>query len=428
MLSIQQPRRIYYGWYLVVALAVTETVSYGVLTYIFTVFVKPMQAELGFSSVNISGAYSLSLIVTALVGIPLGRWLDGHGPRWSMTAGSIAGVLLVLLWSTVRDLNSFYAIWFCIGIVKAAVLYDPAFWVIANWFTRKRRQAIALMTFIAGFSSLIFIPLAQGLVQQVGWRGALVVLAVVLGVLTIPPHVLMLRRRPADIGLNPDGDNHSADASVTTSALHQTSPSTKSALRSRLFAWLTAAFALNNIAITVIAVYLVPYLIDIGHEASFAALAAGLIGAASLPGRIIFTLSGNRWSPGGIAALLFAMQTLALIVLLNAHSQVEVLLFIALYGAGYGAITPARAGLIADFFGYGGYGVISSTISFFVTIISALASVAASTTIDQTHSYNGILWVMMIVSAASVAMILLATFTHQKQRRVATDFRAASLR
>jgi predicted MFS family arabinose efflux permease len=319
----------------------------------------------------------------------------------------------------VRDLNTFYAVWFCIGIVKAMVLYDPAFWVIANWFTRKRRQAIALMTFIAGFSSLIFIPLAQGLVQQNGWRGALVILAVVLGVFTVPPHLLMLRRRPDDIGLNPDGD---VSVPVTALPVNQTvAPSTKSALRSSLFIWLTAAFALNNIAVTVIAVYLVPYLIDIGHVAAFAALAAGLIGAASLPGRIIFTLSGNRWSPGGIAALLFAMQTLALIVLLNAHSQVEVLVFIALYGAGYGAITPARAGLTADFFGHSAYGTINSTLSFFVTIISALASVAASSSIDQTHSYNGILWVMMIVSAVSVLMIVLATYTHNHQRLLSME-------
>jgi sugar phosphate permease len=416
MITTQPSRRIYYGWILVVALAVTEMVSYGVLAYVFTVFVKPIQAELHFSSVDISGAYSVSLIVSALVGIPLGRWLDKHGPRWSMTAGSIVGVVLVLLWSSVHDLTAFYVIWFALGVVKAMVLYDPAFWVIANWFTRRRRQALTLLTFIAGFSSLIFIPLAQFLVGQFGWRGALVILALLMGVLTIPPHLLMLRRRPADMGLNPDGEEAPPQRNAAgTSQPESISFSVTSALRSSVFWWLTVAFAFNNAAVTVIAVYLVPYLTDVGHDAAFAALAAGLIGAVSLPGRIIFTLSGSRWSPGGIAALLFALQALGLIVLLDARSQASVLLFVALYGSGFGAITPARAGLVADFFGHSAYGAISSTLGFFVTAVSATASVAASTIIDRTHSYTGILGLMIIACGFSAVTVLLATYAHHRQ-------------
>src|SRR5690242_18951054 len=85
-------------------------------------------------------------------------------------------------------------------------MYEQAFWIVANWFRRRRGRALTLLTFIAGFASVIYIALAGWLVQVQGWRAALVTLAVLLAVATVPLHALLLRRRPADLGLLVDGD------------------------------------------------------------------------------------------------------------------------------------------------------------------------------------------------------------------------------
>jgi MFS family permease len=202
------PRRqqqFYYGWVLVLTLAVTETTSFGVLYYAFTVFVTPMREELGWSTAVLTGAFSLSQLLNGLAGVPAGRWLDRHGPRLLMTVGSCVAMLLVLAWSRVDSLVAFYAIWAAIGVTGAAVLYEPAFVVVANWFVKQRSRALTVLTFIAGFASVIYIPLAGWLVEAQGWRTALVTLALILGIGTIPLHALVLRRRPADIGLLPDG-------------------------------------------------------------------------------------------------------------------------------------------------------------------------------------------------------------------------------
>ena len=95
------------GWGIVGALSVTETVSWGILYYAFAVFLIPMQRELGFSTSELTGAYSLALLVSAVAGIAVGRYLDRHSPRGLMTAGSIAGTALVLAWSQVDGLAAF---------------------------------------------------------------------------------------------------------------------------------------------------------------------------------------------------------------------------------------------------------------------------------------------------------------------------------
>ena len=120
------------AWAIVGALSVTETVSWGILYYAFAAFLLPMQRDLGFSAAQLTGAYSLALGVTAVVGIAVGRFLDRRSPRLLMTVASLAGSLLVVAWSQVNGLAAFYALWIGIGLVMSAVLYEPAFTIIAS--------------------------------------------------------------------------------------------------------------------------------------------------------------------------------------------------------------------------------------------------------------------------------------------------------
>src|SRR5207244_7642240 len=107
-------KRPYYGWILAVTLGFCETVSWGVLYYAFSVLIAPTTAELGWSRAELSGALSVMLVVSGLAGLVVGRWLDEHGPRILMTAGSIVAVPLVSAWSRVRDVSSFHMVLVCV--------------------------------------------------------------------------------------------------------------------------------------------------------------------------------------------------------------------------------------------------------------------------------------------------------------------------
>lgn len=402
--------RLYYGWVIVGVLAVTETISWGILFYAFSVFLVPMRDDLGWSTAAQTGAYSLALLVSAAAAPLVGRWLDRHGPRLLMTAGSIAGSLLILAWSAVDSLPLYYAIWAGLGLAMAATLYEPAFATATTWFVRDRDRALLLLTVVAGLASTIFLPVADGLVAALGWRRALVALALILAVTTIPAHAFVLRRRPEDLGLRPDGATGPLDltSSPVTPAEEAPAIPLDVALRRAPFWWLTLGIALGTFASVAIGVHLIPYLVEVGYDSGFAAIATGIIGATQVVARVVATAIGRRWSRAAVTAVVLGLQTVALLLLLWWTGTAGVLLAVVLLGAGRGVVTLARAGLVADLFGRAHYGAIGGMLALFVTLARAAAPVAGGLVREWSNDYLPLLWLLVAISALSVlAMVRL---------------------
>jgi MFS family permease len=401
-------RQTFYGWWIVLALAITEPVSWGVQYYAITVFLRPMGDELGWSRSQMTGAFSLALLISGLSAIPIGRWLDRHGTRLLMTAGSIAATLLVLAWSRVDQLWAFYLIWAGLGMTMAATFYEPAFVAVAHWFTRKRSRALTLLTLGGALASPIFIPLADRLVDRYGWRDALVILALGMGAVTIPLHALVLRRRPNDLGLVPDGETASPDESTGRRARPQITSSTlREAIRGSAFWWLTAALFLAMLATVSTGIHLIPSLTDRGFDPGFAALVTGALGAMSFVGRVVFGPLAERLPRQRTTALIFALQVAGLVVLLMSNGKVGVLAFVLLFGMG-GAVTPARAALRADFYGPAEYGAISGVMAFLLTLARAIAPLGASLLHDATGGYDPVFWTLALFCALAAIGVLLA--------------------
>ncbi|MEZ4631457.1 MAG: MFS transporter [Deinococcales bacterium] len=179
----------YYGWRIAWALAITQTVSFGTYFYAFSVFIKPMEAELLWTRAQTSGAFSVALLLSGLLALPIGRLVDKKGARGVMGVGSSLGTLLLIAWSYSQNLLSLYLVQAGLGIIMAMTLYEVAFTVIAVWFKQKRRQAMLIVTLVAGLASTIFIPLSSYLILTFGWREALRILALITGLITIPLHL-----------------------------------------------------------------------------------------------------------------------------------------------------------------------------------------------------------------------------------------------
>lgn len=393
---------LFYGWVLVLALSLTETTSYGILYYAFAVFLTPMGAETGWSRAEMTGAFSLAILVSALAAVPVGRWLDRRGPRLLMATGSCAAALLLVAWARVTTLVELYVVWALIGATMAAVLYEPAFAVVARWFARKRGRALTALTFLAGFASVIYVPLSAWLVEAQGWRGAVVTLAVILALTTVPPHALLLRGRPEEMGLVPDGE----PAPPGAAAPPEPSISARDALRDATFWWLVVGFFLVNFSATAMTVHFIPYLIDAGYDASFAAWAGGLVGIMALPGRLVFTPLGDVVPRRYVTAAIFLCQGVGLVALLLVPGTPGVVGFVLLFGAGFGAITPARAALIADVYGRANYGTIAGVLASFTMGARALAPVGAGAAYDLSGTYLPTFWVLAGLSLLAALSVL----------------------
>jgi len=307
-------RPIYYGWPMLVGVSTAQVVSWGILYYAFSVFIAPMQVELSWSTVELTGAYSLAILCAGLAAVPVGRWLDRYGPRALMSMGSVLGVLLVLAWSQVQSLPAFYAIMAGIGLASTGVLYEPAFTIVAAWFRRQRGRALTVLTFFGAFASFVFIPLSAWLTAALGWRAALVALAGILGAITIPIHIGLLRRRPEDLGLLPDGEAVLTEVGSLPSP-REPSVSAAAALREARFWLLTFAFSASGFVTVTMTVHLTPYLIVRGHSATFAATVAGLFGLMSLFGRMTVGPLADRVARQWITIGLLGLQVAGLLVL-----------------------------------------------------------------------------------------------------------------
>ena len=399
-------RGSYYGWWMLGALSWGQVTSWGILYYGFSVFVAPMERELGWSRAALTGAFSLALLCSGFAGPLIGRWVDRHGPRVLMTIGSTMAALLLFAWSRVDSEPIFLLIFVGLGLAMGATLYEPAFAAIATWFSRYRARALTIITFIGGFASVIYIPLISRLVNTYGWRQALLILAVLLAVLTIPPHALILRRRPEDLGLVPDGGLAPAQATGAPASV-EASVSTKDAFRSGSFRWLTIGFCLAFFANVAVTVHLIPYLTDHGFSPAFAASAAGLIGILALPGRLLFTPLGGRVPRRFVVGGIFAVQALGIVVLVLTGTTAGVVAFVILFGIGFGAITPARAALVAELYGRANYGTISGTLALFVTGARALAPVSAGLLYGMFGRYEPVFWIVVGVALLATGAITL---------------------
>jgi MFS family permease len=397
----------YYGWVIIATLGITEMTSWGVLYYAFSVILTPLQAELGWSRSTITGAFSLAILASGLAAIPIGRWLDRYGPRLIMTAGSCAGVALVLAWSRVSTVFGFYLLWLLIGITSAALFYEPAFTVTANWFRQKRAQALTLLTFGGGLASVVFVPLTEWLVRYYGWRPALLWLALILAIITIPLHALVLRRHPSDVGALPDGDSSTILSSQNHPLLAEQPVTVQTAIRERAFWWLSLAFSCSIFAAISVSVYLIPYLTSRGFSTPFAAAALALLGGSQIPGRLVFTPLGNRFSRRLLTAVLFGMQVIALLILIATPTQQGVIIFAILFGSGAGASSPARAALLAERYGAGHYGTINGVQAMVLTLAKAVGPVGMGVLSMATGGYDLFWWTLTAIAAVAVTAMLL---------------------
>lgn len=422
-----QPRQgIYYGWVLAAVLGLTTIISYGTTEYLFGVLVVPMSHELGWNRATLSGAYSLMLIFAGLLGVPIGRFVDRRGARIVMAAGSaLAGVCLLGL-ASVHALWQFYALWAGgLGVATALTFYPVTFTVVANWFERRRGSALALLTLLGGLASPIFIPLAGMLEPRLGWRGTLIVMAVVQLSLALPLHLLTVRRHPEDMGLRPDGPTispqthqphqphqpHAGAVSVAAPTVEITGMALRDALARPAFWTLTIAYALASLAVNILFVHAIPYLIGQGYGGELAASVAGAVGLTSLPGRYGLNALSDRAGvgPQRLLVICLVMQGMGVFLLLRAGSAGLgwLVAYVIVYGGAFGAASPLRASVMADQFGRRAYGAITAVQGVPVALAAGLGPLAAGWLYDVLGGYGlalGICAVAFLLGAVGVGL------------------------
>jgi MFS family permease len=373
-----------------VTLCITEIISWGALYYTFPVMLTRLTATTGWSTGTATGAFSTGLVISALAGVPAGHLLDRHGPRLVMSTGSILGAAALLAVAVAPTLPWFFAAWVLVGLAQSALLYPPAFSALTRWYGPRRVRALTTLSLVAGLSSTVFAPLTAALVDWLDWRTTYVVLAGVLGAVTLPLHILGLSLTwPAEERRHPT----EATAGHVRSVLHD-----------RAFSFLVIAMTIAAFGMYAANINLVPLLTSQGISNTLAALALGVSGAGQVLGRLGYPILTRQTTPRTrtVAVLGAGGVTVALLAVVS-HLMAAVLVAAILAGAIRGVYTLVQATAVSDRWGTRWFATLNGIFSAPTTIAIAIGPGGGALLAGWLGSYPTAFYVLAILVLVGAA-------------------------
>ncbi len=331
----------------VLQLGTTQTLAWASSYYLPALLAAPLAAELGLAVTHVFGAFTLALVVSALVGPAAGRAIDRHGGRTVlMVTNGLFAIGLAAL-GLAQSEWQVWAAWCVIGLAMGSGLYDAAFAALVRLYPVSARNAITGITLIAGFASTVGWPLTQWGIDAIGWRGTCLGWAALHLVLGLPLHSRLPRGRVEDAPpvqpLTPPGAASTAPAAAPPAA------------GNGVAMVLAAVFAIAWFTSTAMAAHLPLLLQAQGLSASTALAVAMLVGPAQVAGRLLefgflrraHPLLSSRFATAGhpLGVLLLAMG-----------GPISGWLFAVMHGMGNGILTIAKGTLPLVVFGAAGYG------------------------------------------------------------------------
>lgn len=391
---------LYYGWIVLGAVVFVMLAASGIRA-VFGVFIKPIEAEFGWTRAQLSGAAALSLFVLGAVGPMVGWLADVWGPRRVMLLSTIVLGVGAVLASFVDHLWQMYG---SAGVLMAAgaggLGIATASTIAARWFVARRGLIIGILGGAMSAGQMLVIPFSMLLISLYGWRASYLWLGVGILVLTLPMILAFVRDDPAEKGLKPYGAGTAAGAAFGGMKDERRVPVSE-AMGVPAF-WLLAVtffvcgYTSNGLVLT----HLVPHAAEHGFSQMDAAQALGLMGAMNIVGTIASGWICDRFGRKGPLAFYYGVRGLSLIFLLYVWNVPSLHLFAAIFGLNYISTVPPTTTLTANIFGRLSVGALSGWIYFSHQVGSALGAWAGGAIFDATGSYS---WAF--VSAAVLAFI-----------------------
>ena len=416
-------RQIFYGWWIVAVSFLVLFVHAGAAFYSFGVLRDVLEDELATSSAAISAAVSIYMVVLGLTAPLAGRLTDKYGPKNVVVIGGlIAGAALILL-SLSTAVWHLYLLYFMVGIGMSGAGFVPLTVALSNWFTRRRGMAIGVAMAGVALGAIALAPLTNFIIETASWRVSYVVLGVLTLICVVPPVMLVMKTRPQDMGLLPDGEQPVAATVESATVPAEVSAgagepewTTSTALRTLPY-WLTlVAFLFVGMAIAGVLQHEKKFLEDVGIAAATASFALGLTGGIGGVGKVTFGYLADRISPKRTALICFALQIVGMILLLNTESAVMMWVFVGVFGFAMGGNIALQPLIIGDFFGLSSFGTIFGSIVLASAVGSALGPVLAGAMYDATDSYTLAFTIFIVGYAVALAALIFARRPEPKTR------------
>ena len=403
--------RIYYGYWIVVAGFVTQFIAVGMTNYVVGSFMIPMTEEFNWTRAEFTASRSLGQIVIAVTGFIIGTHIDRYGGRPFVIVGAflLAGATFSL--GSINTLVEWWALNGLILTIGAAMVGNLVINVsLGKRFVERRGRAVAIAGMGISLGGIILPPTATWLVDLFGWREAWRLMGMAAFLITLPMAALV-RRKPEDYHLHPDGKSQAEiDAGYGDSARadFEKSMTRSQAMRTYSFYFLVLAFGLFQISITTMLIQTIPLLTDAGYSRL---VASSMISIASIPAFLSKPFWGeliDKYDPKRLAAIGAAISgSSVILIVLSVALRLDILVYIGflIMGIGWGGLLPLQEVIWASSFGRRYLGSVRSTAMPFTFGMSALGPILVAYYYDVAGNYDLALIAMGFCNLMSSIML-----------------------
>lgn len=391
-------------WF-ITGLGIGQIVSWGSLYYSFPPIAEAMSRDLGYDKTQIYGATTIGLLIAALAAYPIGSAIDRGRGRAIMVTGSAAGGLLLAGWAHLESLPAFYLMFAGLGLAQAMTLYEPAFAVVARRFGPEARRGITALTLWGGFASTVFVPLIQFLLDRIGWRDTLLVLALTnLGLNAVLYGWIIDPRadRP------PPPKPAAADGGKRTGIVRW-------ALRQPAFWGIALAFTAYYATFSALTFHLYPILVERGLDMAAVVGIIAIIGPAQVAGRIVVWAFGSDLPVRIIGCAVAACFPVSVGILwLAPTGLVTLAVFAVVHGMANGVMTIVRGLAVPEMLTREAYGALNGVLALPGTFAKALAPLAAALIWELGGSYDRVLAIAFGLTLLVLVGMLFASATARR--------------
>ena len=414
---------IFYGWFIVAASFFVIMMTMGARNGV-GVFVLPMSDEFSWSRSSISFAAALGILLNGVSQPLLGSLYDRVGGRKLILVGAtVIGITVLLLALTFHIAYFILVFGVIMAVAMSAGSITTGAVIVSKWFQRKRATAIGITAAGASVGGLLLVPFTTYLIEWIGWRYSWVALGVMILVLVLPVAFIVLRNSPADMGLQPDGDDAPADNSNRQQ--RPAGPLEVDQWRHAFRSWpmwqLCATYFVCGFTTLIMAFHFVPNAVESGFSPATAATAFGVLSAMNTLGVIIVGPIADKLGNKTLLGLVYAFRGLGYVFLLILPGQWGLWVFAIVGGSSWIATVPLTTGLTADIYGLKKVGTLTGMTFLSHQIGGSIGIQFGGIMRDVTGSYD-------VPFAAAAAMLFFAAVMAMliQERRYSVRYQTSS--
>lgn len=401
-----QDRRFFYGWFIVGAAGLVVFSTGPGQSYVFSVFIDSIIDDTGLSRTGVSVLYLASTVLSALLVTLVSSFADRYGPRIMLVVSGLGLGAACFGMATATHLLLFFVAFAALRAVGQGSLGINCILLVNQWFVARRGRAVGLMTMGAVMSTALFPPFSRFLIDTIGWREAYAVLGVVVVGLIVPAAILVVRNRPEDMGLHPDG---SLQPPTSETAQASAGPRrNRSVYRSPGFWLLSLALSTPSLVSTALVFHQASIFQESGLSATLSAGVFAVYSASSAVSSLLTGLVVDRIGPRSL--VVFSMATLVATLALGVaiDSPLMAVVYVFMMGVSAGSFIIVHSTIWAYHYGRHGLGRIQGPAMTLSLCASAVGPLPLAVFRDLTGTYSFGMLLMISLPLLSVLVVLLA--------------------